>query len=79
MKRSVRNARVTEVENRYSVRLEDDPSPVDGIENRERQREMLRLVANNAGMMDCGSLPFQTLKMFHDGSRWIIELEAVGP
>jgi hypothetical protein len=78
MKRSLRSARVTEVENRYSVRLEDEPSPVDGIENRERQKEMLRAVANNPGMMDCGSLRFQTLKMFHDGEKWVIELEAVG-
>lgn len=39
---------------------------------------MLKAIANNPGMMDCGSLPFQTLKMFHDGEKWIIELEAVG-
>lgn len=77
MKRSIIKSRLNDTEHRYRVLLESDECEVGTMESRQRQYDLLRAIVDNAGMMDCGPAIFQTMKMSHDGVRWIIEMEAV--
>lgn len=50
-----------------------------GLDKARRQIEFLQDLAGNGfftGMLSCGPLPFETFRMFHDGSSWLVELEA---
>jgi hypothetical protein len=78
MNRSLKQIRLTDGENKYVSRIEDEPSAQFTIAAKIRQVAVLTTLATTPGLTDCGTLPFQTLKMWHDGNRWIIELEAVG-
>lgn len=78
MNRSVKQIRLTDGENRYVTRIEDEPSMALTIASKGRQIAMLQAIGNTPGLIDCGTMPFQTMKMWHDGAKWVIELEAVG-
>jgi hypothetical protein len=41
--------------------------------------ELLKLVASDPSLSACGYSNFQTLRMYHDGAKWIMEFEAVTP
>lgn len=56
----------------YSDEVECDPF---SSLSRRRQDEMLNEFLMNYDLRRCGPAPFRTMKMFHDGGRWIIELE----
>jgi len=77
MKRSITKSRLNDVEHLYRVVLESDECDATSMEGRRQQRELLRIVVDNPGMMECGVAFFQKLKMSHNGSAWIIEMEAV--
>lgn len=79
MYRTVKTTPVNDAEFKYEVRIEGEGCPGIGLGSRLNQVEMLRLLATTPGLTDCGSLPFQNLRMFHDGERWVVTLEAVGP
>jgi hypothetical protein len=38
---------------------------------------LLQAVTSNPGLADCGPSRFDTLKMYYDGRRWVLELSAV--
>jgi len=44
--------------------------------SRLEQFDLLRTVIENPGLLDCGPVSFQTLKMYHNGTAWVIVLEA---
>lgn len=79
MNRTVKQTPVNDSDFKYEVQIEGETCPSTGLGNRLNQVEMLRLLAATPGLTDCGSLPFRTLRMFHDGERWMVTLEAVGP
>jgi hypothetical protein len=61
----------------FRVRIEDDLFTIPGTaEYRFQQFDMLRTIAEQPQVAACGPLDFQTMKMFHDGAKWVIELEA---
>jgi hypothetical protein len=61
---------------RHHVTLLDAPSrPGDRV----RQHAFLSEFVNDGvfnGLMNCGPIPFQRMKMDHNGTQWCIELEA---
>ena len=79
MNRIVKQTPVNDNEHRYEVRIEGEHCASVGFEARYNQLELLRMMAATPGLTDCGSTPFQTLKMAHDGEKWVVTLEAVGP
>lgn len=62
---------------RYVNVLEDDPAPEEGPEARAAQFRFLSQVMQQPDITLCGPVTFQKLKMYHNGSAWVIEMEAV--
>jgi hypothetical protein len=68
---------VGRTEFRYRVVLESDPCMMGTQDCFRLQMELLANMAKDAMLVMCGAVPFQTMKMRHDGARWVVELEAV--
>lgn len=78
MKRTPMNkVPVSRNEYRYRVVLESDPCVMGTQDCFRLQMELLASMAKDAMLVICGSVPFQTMKMRHDGAKWIVELEAI--
>ena len=79
MKRNVTKVPLPDKTFRYEVVITDDDSAENTAHSNFRRREFLQECLSGHGLLDCGSVPFQSLKMTHDGTRWVVVLEAVGP
>lgn len=77
MNRTISEIKVGESQIRYRTRIEDDDSPANTPEARVRQHDFLKQLVNQWVLLSCGMQMFQTLKMYHDGERWICEAEAL--
>lgn len=40
------------------------------------QRRLFQTLSDSFELVSCGPAPFQKMKVFHDGSRWVLEAEA---
>lgn len=77
MNRSVRKVTL-DGQVRHHSTIRDEPS--DGPNIRTRQFEFLNeLVVNGIfqKLLHCGPIPFDTFKMYHDGSSWVVDMEAL--
>lgn len=62
---------------RYRVVVEDEFVADPGSKESEwRQITFLTNILNNPNLLICGDRPFQTMKIYHNGSQWICEAEA---
>lgn len=62
---------------RYRITYTDDMDCEPGTQlSRVRQDAMLNEFLQNYDLRRCGPIPFQKMRVFHDGNRWIIEIEA---
>lgn len=62
---------------RYRITYTDDMDTEPGTQLcRARQDAMLNEFLQNYDLRRCGPVSFQKMKMFHDGNKWIIEIEA---
>lgn len=63
---------------RHSVTITDEPSTGAAVHLR-RYEFLKRLVVDGVfvGLLNCGPVPFDTFRVFHDGSHWVAELEAL--
>lgn len=62
---------------RYSTVLRDVPSEGPGVQARRFQ--FLQELAHDGlynGLLNCGPVPFDTLRIRHDGEAWVAEIEA---
>lgn len=75
MKRFVSEVKIGE-KIRYRTRIEDEESPPGSDEARIRQYDFMRSLLGQWTLVTCGMQMFQTLKVYHDGTRWIAEAEA---
>jgi hypothetical protein len=75
MQRIVTSTDLGEGRIRWRVRIESDDCPMDMQEPHKLM--LMQNLADNPSLLTCGMLPFQVLKMAHDGVKWIIEAEAV--
>jgi hypothetical protein len=78
MRRSFTKSAVGESAFRYKVRYESEDCPHTSFSYRTEQTGLLRSLLDNQGLLDCGPAVFETLKMHHDGTKWVVELEATG-
>ena len=62
---------------RYHVTIESDPCPPNTQIARFLQFELLKTMAGDPAVTALGGSDFQVMKMFHDGARWIVDLEAI--
>lgn len=79
MKRTVVQTPVNEQTNRYEVTITSDVCEPQTFHARKVALDLLYDMAHTPGLVDCGANAFQELKMRHDGEKWMVVLEAVGP
>ena len=75
MKRYVTETKIGETQIRYRIRIEDEES-ANIEEMRFRQHAFLMQLVDSFELLSCGPCRFQTLKVSHNGQRWIVEAEA---
>lgn len=76
MKRTVSETRLDESRIRYRTKIEDDDTGIGTEAAAWRQYYLLKELASQQNLLACGYAQFETLKMYHNGSRWVVELEA---
>jgi hypothetical protein len=77
MNRIVRHIPIGDSRIRTTVRLEGEDCSPQTPQALLLQRVLFQTLADNFDLLNCGLEPFQTLRVFHDGQRWIVEVEAV--
>lgn len=40
------------------------------------QRRLFQMISDRFELTSCGPAPFQKMRVYHDGSRWVLEAEA---
>jgi hypothetical protein len=73
----VASTKIDGTKTRSCVTIVSDPCTANTQMSRHLQFEILRMMADNPSLCVCGSVEFQTMKMAHDGSKWVVSLEAV--
>jgi hypothetical protein len=63
---------------RTRVIITSTPCADAGPQAEQMKSWMLMTVASSPDITACGFQSFQKLKMFHDGTAWVIEVEATG-
>lgn len=76
MERRVRTIPMGEGAVRYRVTILDDPSAPGSREEWLWRARFLQEFAAQPALWECGTQQFTKMVMKHDGTRWIIELEA---
>lgn len=62
---------------RTSIRVEGDDCPPDSPEATYHRDLLLRSIADDPHLLDCGPVSFQKFRMYHSGQHWVIEAEAI--
>jgi hypothetical protein len=70
------STKLSENSTRYRVKIESDECEADSYLAQEMKQMLLRSVAEDPNLLTCGTAPFQTLKLAHNGVMWIMEAEA---
>jgi len=60
---------------RYKVRYETESCEPFSLQGMELQQRMLQAIVDSPELLMCGRGRFRELKMLHDGSCWIVELQ----
>jgi hypothetical protein len=77
MQRIVTSTDLGEGRTRVRVRIQSDDCDIHSDLVEPFKQVLLQNFADNPALLTCGSVPFQTLKMGHSGTAWIVEAEAV--
>lgn len=78
MKKTSTRVDIGEGNIRYRVRLEGEECIEGTAAGRACQLNMLDSLTTTPDLTNCGPVPFQSMKMIHNGRGWVIEMEAVG-
>lgn len=77
MKKTTKVIPVGTTQSRYLVTLSTDPVTEGDTDKRMKQWNMLKTIAENPELMNCGPSLFQKMRMFFSGSEWVVELESL--
>lgn len=77
MRRTVNSRDMNDGTTRTRVKIEGDDTPAEGLVHEQTKWSLLQNIVDNPALVDCGYNSFQRFLMYHDGSRWIIEVEAI--
>lgn len=61
---------------KVTVTYTGEPCPATGMASRAKSFDLLRSVVETPGLLDCGLSSFQSLRMEHNGTSWVLTLEA---
>ncbi len=76
MKKKISRVNLSEDQTRVTVQFEDIDTTPHTLEAQHRQVRFLQELIDTPTLLLCDTEPFQNLRMFHDGTRWIVELMA---
>jgi hypothetical protein len=68
---------LNDLQTRYKLHYESDPCEPNSVAGRNTQMDMLQALANQPQLCYCGPLLFDVLKVHHNGTFWVVEMEAV--
>ena len=77
MQRIVTSTDLGEGRTRHRVRIESDVCETGSGQEELVKRMLLQNFSDNPQLLTCGMVPFQSMKMYHTGTIWIIEAEAI--
>lgn len=77
MNRISSNKRISETQTRYRSRIESEPCSPNTQESRIIQYNLLRTMIDTPDLLACGPVVFETMRFFHSGTCWVVELEAI--
>jgi len=63
---------------RYTQVYESEYCEEGSIQAKFQQIQMIRTLADTPELQLCGYYPFQKMSMRHNGTNWVMELEATG-
>ncbi len=75
MNRTLTSVKLDDKSVRHRVRIESDPCETPLLK-KQHQLMLLDNFATNPSLTDCGPVPFQKMVMQHNGTLWVVELEA---
>jgi hypothetical protein len=64
---------------KWEVTITGDECPPLTLAANSALRSLLRTCLDTQGLMVCGNNNPQTIKISHDGGKWVMVLEATGP
>jgi hypothetical protein len=79
MTKKTYSVKIGETTTRWKVRLEDENLSYDNVGLAQRQLLFCKELVDGgiySGLLKCGNSMFDKMTIFHDGSRWVAELEA---
>jgi len=68
---------LNEFQTRYRLSYETDPCEAGSVAGRNAQFDLLRTLADQPQLCYCGPMFFDTLKVYHNGSCWVVEMESL--
>lgn len=77
MQRLFKRVAIGQTQARYMVTYTSNQVQENSIEARFEQDRMLKTLANQPELWNCGPVPYQKLRMYFNGGAWVMELEAV--
>lgn len=75
--RTVRSVKIGENEVRHTVKIQMEATGADGPIGLQAKFDLLRLIAADPAFTTCGYQGFRTLKVWHDGTSWTADAEAI--
>lgn len=77
MKKTFSKVRFDDRNFRWKTKLVSDQCIADSFEGRNVLADMLHAIASQPDLVSCGGQRFETLRVFHDGSCWVFEADAI--
>jgi len=69
--------RLTDTDTKVRTILKSPPCVAGSLEARSAANSFFKSLAEDPNLMNCGDRVFQNFKMYHDGTNWVAELEAI--
>jgi hypothetical protein len=68
---------LNEKQTRYKLVYRSEPCEPNSVAGRNTQVDILGTLRDQPQLLYCGPVLFDTMKISHDGTCWVVEMEAV--
>lgn len=75
--KKIRKINLGEHQTKIVIVLSAEPTPETGNIGEDAKKSLLETIINTPALGFYDAKPYERLKMFHDGERWIAEMEMV--
>lgn len=77
MEKTITKVRFDDHHWRWKNKIVSDSCVRDGIDGKMILAHLFQTFIEQPQILDCGGQGFAALKIYHDGTRWVVETEAV--